>query len=558
MYIWLGRNTVPSTSATILYSPYVLDNANSGGWQSICPTYVTNNGTRSWICDPDSTHATSSFKASFQFSFDGVGIYLVGNTTNNLGYDISLDGSLFPGNFRSNAQSLFSSVDLQPGLHTISLTVRQPVSPDNPGSVTLKEVVVNAGTGRSGATVSKKVLDDNDQSIAYHAPPGGNWTIANAYPQTAEPEGLASSVFHDSIWTNATATIGFKGTGISVYGGCYSHSRYAAYSASIDGSEEVQYDGTINLYSIGGDIKQRAGNCLRFFKAGLDAERDHELVLKVKDMGRLAVDWVEIYTVEGGQTTGQDGQNGGGPTGMNNNTRVAIIAGAISGGIVLMLALLTIIICFRQRHPGPQDILTPAQTQINPRIQAEISFTSTPFAPNPPGQTDPHSPSAMPPWPQPQTPAPNTPKRLSNGGPPVLSYSLSRPPLASPGLSTMSSYTGSSGSGSGWPDSAGYLTTSFNHTAPISPSISRPSVYTGRTGSLGPEPGIAYVGGPVGGMLDVGAGSSPNPRPGYQTYPSGVVSPLSPVASPTSPGPPAYDQIQVPSANRIGRDRQIR
>ncbi|CAE6480240.1 unnamed protein product [Rhizoctonia solani] len=294
--------TVPSTSATISYSPYVLDNANSGGWRSVCPTYVTNNGTNSWICDPDSTHTTSSFKASFQFSFDGVGIYLVGNTTNNLGYDITLDGSHFPGNFRSNTQSLFSSFNLEPGIHTISLTVRQPVLLDNPGSVTLKEIVVNAGTGRSGATVFKKVLDDNDQSIAYYAPPGGNWTVAYAYPQAVEPGELTNFLFHDSYWTNATATIGFKGAGISIYGACYSHSRYAAYSASIDGSEEIQYDGTINLYSIGGDVKQRAGNCLRYFKAGLDADKDHRLVLKVKDMGRLAVDWVEIYNVDGGQT----------------------------------------------------------------------------------------------------------------------------------------------------------------------------------------------------------------------------------------------------------------
>ncbi|CAE6449708.1 unnamed protein product [Rhizoctonia solani] len=545
--------TIPSTSATISYSPYVIDNANSGGWQSICPTYVTNNGTNSWICDPDSTHTTSSFKASFQFSFDGVGIYLVGNTTHNLGYDISLDGAHFPGNFRSNMQSLFSSVDLEPGLHTISLTVRQPVSLDSPGSITLKEVVVNAGTGRSGATVSKKVLDDNDQSIAYYAPPGGNWTIANAYPRAVEPEGLATFVFHDSYWTNATATIGFKGAGISVYGACYSHSRYAAYSASIDGSDEIQYDGTINLYSIGGDIKQRAGNCLRYFKAGLDAEKDHQLVLKVKDMGRLAVDWVEIYTVEGGQAidNGQGGQ--GGSPGINNNTRVAIIAGAISGGVVLMLALLTILVCLRQRRPGPQDILTPLPSPPIRQSHGEVSFASTPFMLNPsPGQTGSHGASVMPPSPQPQTPAPSTLKRFPSEGPPVLSYSLGRPPLGSPGLSTMSSYTGSTGSGSGWLDSAGYLTTSFNYTAPLGPSISRPSAHTGRMGSSSLEPGIVYVGGSVGGgTFNSGTSSGP----GYQIYPSGMTSP---VASLTPPYPPAYEQIQVPGVGRTGHDRRVR
>jgi hypothetical protein len=46
-------------------------------------------------------------------------------------------------------------------------------------------------------------------------------------------------------------------------------------------------------------VKQRAGNCLRYFKTGLNRTQDHELVLRVKDMGRLAVDWVEIYSVEG-------------------------------------------------------------------------------------------------------------------------------------------------------------------------------------------------------------------------------------------------------------------
>jgi hypothetical protein len=57
----------------------------------------------------------------------------------------------------------------------------------------------------------KKVLDDTDPSITYYAPPGGNWTIGNAYVQATQPEGITSSTFHDSYWTNATATIAFKG-----------------------------------------------------------------------------------------------------------------------------------------------------------------------------------------------------------------------------------------------------------------------------------------------------------------------------------------------------------
>ncbi|CAE6446509.1 unnamed protein product [Rhizoctonia solani] len=538
--------TIPSTSATISYSPYVIDNANSGGWQSLCPTYVTNNGTNSWICDPESAHTTSSFKASFEFSFDGVGVYLVGNTTNNLGYDISLDGVHFPGNFRSNAQSLFSSIDMKPGRHTITLTIRRPILPDNPGSLTLKEIVVNAGTGRSGATVTKKVLDDNDQSISYYAPPGGNWTIANAYPQTAEPEGLTSFVFHDSYWTNATATIGFKGAGISVYGACYSHSRYAAYSASIDGSEENQYDGTINLYSIGGDVKQRAGNCLRYFKTGLDAGTDHELILKVKDMGRLAVDWVEVFTVEGGQAIdgGSGVQSDGNSTGLHNSSTVAIIAGTVSGGIVLLLALLTILICIRQKRPDPQDILTPPPTQTSFRSPREPSFTSTPFAPVLPHvHTDASGASV----PQPQTPGSISAKRRSSEGATTLSYTLGGAPLASPGLSSMSSYTGSSSSGPGWPDSAGYHTTAFNHTAPLSPSMSRPPARNGLMGSFGPESGAAYL------------GSAPMGGDGVNTIPGlGPGGTMNPVASASSPGPPSYEQVEVPEVARLAREKLAR
>ncbi|QRW21289.1 hypothetical protein RhiXN_06278 [Rhizoctonia solani] len=464
--------TIPNTSPMVTYSPYVTNSANSGGWQSMCPTnVVSGNGTSSWICDPDSAHTTSSFKASFELSFEGVGIHLIGNTTNNLGYDISLDGLHFPGTFRSNTQSLYSSVDLKPGPHTISLMVRRPASASNPGSLTLKEVVVDVGSGHTGATVIKKVIDDVDPSIEYYAPPGGNWTIGNAYPRTTQPEGIRSSTYHDSYWANATATISFKGgTGISVYGACYSHSRYAAYSASMDGSEEIQHDGTINLYSIGGDVKQRAGNCLRYFKNNLDADKDHELVLRVKDPGRLAVDWVEVFTVEGGDAFASGGQGGGGSNGIRNSPKVAIIAGVASGAIVLLLALFTLLICLRRKQTEPQEIMTPAPNQTGPSSRGDTSFISTPFAPGLPHmRTDSHGASGMYTWPQHQTLAPSTAKRRQGGTTARLFHHSGVTPLASPGLGSSSSYTESTVSGPGWPDSAGYQISTFNHGAPLGP-----------------------------------------------------------------------------------------
>ncbi|CAE6445786.1 unnamed protein product [Rhizoctonia solani] len=518
--------TIPNTSATLTYSPYVTDNAGSGGWQSLCPTYVTNgNGTNSWICDPDSAHTTSSFKASFQLSFEG--------------YDISIDGVHFPGNFRSNAQSLYSSVGLKPGQHTVSLTVRQPVSANNPGSVTLKEVVVNAGTGRSGATMTKKVLDDTDPSITYYAPPGGNWTIGNAYVQATQPEGITSSTFHDSYWTNTTATIAFKGAGISVYGACYSHSRYAAYSASMDGSEEIPYDGTINLYSIGGDVKQRAGNCLRYFKAGLDEDKDHELVLKVKDMGRLAVDWVEVFTVEGGDAF--DSGDGGGSTETHSSSTVPIIAGAISAGVVLLLALLTIIICLRRKRTEPQDIMTPAPSQAGFSSRADPSFVSTPFTPGLSRvRTNSNGASGMSIRPQPETPTLGMVKRRSEDAPGILSY------------------TESTGSGPGWVDSTGYQTTPFNYTTPLGTSMSRPVEYVVQINGMGSNPGEVYAsGGPTaGGVIIAEAGSSRGMRPGYQIY-TGTMA--NRAGSSMSPAPPAYEQVEVPEdTSRVSREKRVR
>ncbi|KAF8757209.1 hypothetical protein RHS01_04068 [Rhizoctonia solani] len=528
--------TIPNTSPMVTYSPYVTNSANSGGWQSMCPTnVVSGNGTSSWICDPDSAHTTSSFKASFELSFEGVGIHLIGNTTNNLGYDISLDGLHFPGTFRSNTQSLYSSVDLKPGPHTISLMVRRPASASNPGSLTLKEVVVDVGSGHTGATVIKKVIDDVDPSIEYYAPPGGNWTIGNAYPRTTQPEGIRSSTYHDSYWANATATISFKGgTGISVYGACYSHSRYAAYSASMDGSEEIQHDGTINLYSIGGDVKQRAGNCLRYFKNNLDADKDHELVLRVKDPGRLAVDWVEVFTVEGGDAFASGGQGGGGSNG---------------------IPLFTLLICLRRKQTEPQEIMTPAPNQTGPSSRGDTSFISTPFAPGlPRTRTDSHGTSGTYAWPQHQTLAPSTAKRRQGGTTARLSHHSGVTPLASPGLGSSSSYTESTVSGPGWPDSAGYQISTFNHGAPLGPYVSRSSDNTVRTGGLGLNPWNVYMGrGPMteGAIVtDVDSGASL--RPNYRIYAGDVASSA---VAPVSTGPPAYEQVAGTRRHGTGSGR---
>lgn len=400
------------------------------------------------MCDSDSAHTTSSFNASLQLSFDGVEIYLFGNTTNNLGYDITLDGVQFPGDPRPDLGLLYSAVGLEPGLHSVALTVRQPVSGSDPGYVTFREAVVSVGTGFTGATVTKKVLDDGDPSITYYAPPEGRWNIMDTYSQSIGPNG--STTFHDSYWTNASATVNFQGSGVAVYGACRSFPTHAVYTASMDGTTEVSYDGALNLYST--DVIQTAGNCLRYFKTGLDESKDHTLVLRVES-GRLTVDWVEVFSASGGTLIGGGGRA---PTPGEEPKFSASrpgaknwIIGVVVGAVVLTLVLSTIFLRFRRRKRAQHNQLPDMPTSTQDMTQTGFSITPL------------------------RAPPPTTPRSQSSA-----SLSASNPfaggtrtslvssgvELASPDLSSLSTYSGSV-SGLGWPESAVYRNDPFNGTA---------------------------------------------------------------------------------------------
>ncbi|KAG9091734.1 hypothetical protein FS749_016319 [Ceratobasidium sp. UAMH 11750] len=525
--------TVADTSPTLVYAPYVAADATTGGWASVCPTYVTNpSGQNSYICDPDSAHTTSSYKASLQFPFEGTGIYLIGNTTNSLGYDVTLDGVTFPGNPKPDVQLLYSAVGLKPGAHSITLTVRQPASSSDPGSVTFKQAVVSAGTGLAGASVTRNVLDDGDSRIVYGVPPGGNWTIENTYPQSVGPAGISSTTFHDSYWTDATATLNFQGTGVFAYGACYSHSRYAAYAASVDGAAESSFDGTVNLYSKDGIVKQRSGNCLRYFKTGLDGAKDHNLVLRVKEAGRLAVDWIEIVSVSGGKPSddnSQSGSNQNGNTTTNTAPNAAAIAGGISGGVVLVLALLTLAICLRRRKRQQ------AQAEREKEVDESVSYTATPYNPDPQLQMPVHSFNTVPvtpPWPQPQSPGPE--HFMLGAGGRRISVASSGAPLVSPGIASV--HSGSSGPG--WSSVRG---SSYNN---YSPGVETHGFKT----MAGPGYGMAAPAGfnpsSAGSRsnMAVEAGGSSSRFDANSMRPSTM-----------SPGPPAYDSggYMTPPPGRV-------
>lgn len=150
-------------------------------------------------------------------------------------------------------------------------------------------------------------------------------------------------------------------------------------------------------------------------------------------------------------------------------SKVAILAGAVSGGIVLVLAILAIFICFRRRKAEPQDILTPI-SYGNP---SQNQFISEPFVPPShslpaPVETTPYPIPAMP-WPQPQsqaqgpTPMDHYSARVRSGPTHRASVTSSGAPLVSPGLSSNPSYSGSTG-GPGWLDTTTYRSVSHNST----------------------------------------------------------------------------------------------
>ncbi|KAB5588460.1 Adenovirus e3 region domain containing protein [Ceratobasidium theobromae] len=466
-----GDDTIPNTSSTLYYTPFVSNSTSDGGWTSLCPRFDGEGG--GYVCDSESAHTSSSENARVYLEFEGSAVYLFGNTTGDLGYAIRIDEEFVTLNSQPEIELLHSSVGLGPGPHSITLFVQKPLSISNPGSVTFREAVVTSRTGYSGATVTRNVWDNEHPNITYNAPISRNWTISDdIYPQFVRPEGSGSS-YRYTTWPNATATINFRGIGISVYGGCNSRPIESGYSASIDDSLETSYDAITNLYTPWNTTEQRAGNCLRYFKAGLNETKDHTLVLRVTDiMGQMSIDWVEIFTATGGNV--RVDRNGGGAGSVQGShsriSRVGITAGIISGVVALILVTLGVCFCLRWRRRSIQQ-----DGVAVPEDQNRRRFPIIPFGVNRPPPTtlpqmgvDPDAALVVPPWPQLQG---STAGRVHRAAPdigaePVVQVSVVSldTPNTSPPLSSNQSYSETNGVGMGNPVAQGILSRNASST----------------------------------------------------------------------------------------------
>ncbi|KAG8927275.1 hypothetical protein FRC02_008329 [Tulasnella sp. 418] len=343
--------TILDTSPLIKYTPFSVGDLASGGWMSTCPTFVQGQSNSYWICDRGSAHTTSTGKISFEFDFSGIEVYISGNITGGFGYDVTIDKSTFTGNPKGSYIASFTNLD--PGDHHLKITTRQ----SNQGAtLTFTSATVVVGTSLQGATIEKSYVDDSDPQVVYDVPLPGNWTVNPIYGGTVgpDPTKISSSTFHESFSAGASATLKFKGAGILAYGACYSHSRYATYQATIDDESPSDWDGTVNLYDPNGQVKQRAGNCLRYARGGLDPSVEHTLKLNTKDPGRLAVDWYEIIGVSGG--AGYNHVSAGG-----SSVPLGAIIGAACGGAALILLLIGLFFLYRRRQKKKAKVSLPTE-----------------------------------------------------------------------------------------------------------------------------------------------------------------------------------------------------
>jgi hypothetical protein len=237
------------------------------------------------------------------------------------------------------------------------------------------------------------------------------------------------------------------------------------------------------------------------------------------------------YSTDGNHSGSGSGSSGSGSDGnttsKSSSQNVGILAGAIAGGIVLLLAILALAICLRRRKKN--NTSAPEQHPNQP----PTGYSATPFGPSfphnphPQMQVNPYAVPIMPPWPQPQSPGPNyLPTTAAGVGIGAMgagnrtSVASSGTPLVSPGIS--STYSGS-GSSPGWTN-----TSTPSHEAPGF----RPMGGFGfdASGGMSVRSGASMVA--SGSNVAVEAGGSSSRFDAGSSVRHGAV----------SPAPPAYDQ----------------
>ncbi|KAG9052277.1 hypothetical protein FS842_010219 [Serendipita sp. 407] len=229
--------TIDDTSPIIRYQPLSLFNLDTvpdplTGWSPIC-------GAKTWVCDDHSAHTTSFDGAKFALSFFGTGIYLFGNVTSGMSYELTIDGNGVSnglnGNNDTEPQMLARVSSLKPAVHTLTLVVKKGNS-NGLFTFDYAQVIVDSAT-----SFERTILNGTSSSRLTYGPAEPqylqSWSSYGAYNATV-PDGVDFNTFKASDLLGANVYTSFSGNTLLYYGPCYAAS--GAYTVTIDGSPNSQ------------------------------------------------------------------------------------------------------------------------------------------------------------------------------------------------------------------------------------------------------------------------------------------------------------------------------
>ncbi|CAE6524327.1 unnamed protein product [Rhizoctonia solani] len=291
-------------------------------------------------------HSTSEPGASASLKFTGTAVYLYGSKRPSHGsYDVDIDGVSI-GQFDGSSKSIESQVllakaeGLSWGEHIVTIT--------NSGKrgAFLDLDHIRWTTGKPGLTAITNTtqIDDADDSAVVSYTPSGSWS-------TTDPAGETGSYHQNTVHTSSTqgsaVSIQFSGNAIYLYGSTDSFS--GAYDVKIDGQSATSLTGSTSTF------RQPA---LLFYADGLDS-RDHTLTLTNRQQGSiLRFDYAVASTwTEGAVASNPEAvSNTPEPIHTEHQSRTAVIAGGVVGGVIgSLLLVLFALCCLRLRRAAKMD-----------------------------------------------------------------------------------------------------------------------------------------------------------------------------------------------------------